>query len=234
LRGYNGIDRGRAAWQDGPMERRSIADHELEAYAAAHSTPEPDWLAAAASSTRATSPRHTMMVGHLVGRLLGILVAVTGARRVLEFGTFTGYSALCMAQALPADGRIITLESDPAHAALAQQHVDASPFADRIEIRVGPALDSMAILAGPFDLVFIDADKPSYLAYYEASLPLLAPGGLVVADNVLWDGLVLDPDPADRNTAAIVAFNEHVAADPRVEAVMLTVRDGVTLVRKRA
>jgi caffeoyl-CoA O-methyltransferase len=138
-----------------------------------------------------------------------------------------------MAEALPPGGRIITLELDPAHAALAKSHIDASPFADRIEIHVGPALASAAALEGPFHLVFIDADKPGYRDYYEIGLRLLSPGGLIVADNVLWSGRVLEPSPDDADTAAIVAFNDHVAADPRVVAVMLTLRDGVLLARKR-
>ena len=215
------------------MEERPIADPELEAYAAAHSSPEPAWLAAAAEATRTGTSSPGMMVGHLVGRFLAALVAFGRPQRILEVGTFTGYSALSMAEALPPDGRIVTLELSPEHAALAQRHIDASPFADRIEIRVGAAAETLRTLAGPFDLVFIDADKQGYVTYYEAALPLLAPGGLLVADNVLWNGLVLDAEP-DERTRAIVAFNDHVAADPRVEHVMLTLRDGMTLVRKRA
>ena len=215
------------------IEERPIADPELEAYAAAHSSPEPDWLAAAAEATRTGTTSPGMMVGHLVGRFLGMLVAFGRPRRILEVGTFTGYSALSMAEALPADGRIVTLELSADHAALAQRHIDASPYADRIEIRLGPAIETLRTLQGPFDLVFIDADKQGYVDYYEAALPLLAPGGLLVADNVLWNGLVLDPQP-DERTAAIIRFNEHVARDPRVETVMLTLRDGMTLVRRRA
>jgi caffeoyl-CoA O-methyltransferase len=215
------------------MDTRPIADPTLEAYAAAHSSPEPDWLRAAAEATRAGTSNPGMMVGHLVGRFLAMLVAFGRPARILEFGTFTGYSALCMAEALPPGGRITSLELSPEHAALAQRHIDASPYADRIEIIVGPALASVARLAGPFDLVFIDADKESYVAYYEAALSLLAPDGLLVADNVLWDGRVLDREP-DVRTRGIVAFNEHVAADARVEQVMLTLRDGMTLVRRRA
>jgi len=134
--------------------------------------------------------------------------------------------------ALPPGGHLTTLELSPEHAALARGHIDASPEADRIEIIEGPALASVGRLSGPFDLVFIDADKPGYIGYDEAALPLLSPHGLLVADNVLWDGRVLGAAPDD-GTRAIVAFNEHVAADPRVEQVMLTLRDGMTLVRKR-
>jgi caffeoyl-CoA O-methyltransferase len=215
------------------METRPIADPDLEAYAAAHSSPEPDWLGAVAATTHEATPRHPIMGGHLVGRLLGLLVAFARPSRILEFGTFTGYSALSMAHALPSWGRIVTLEVDPGHAALARRNIDRTAFGDRIDIRVGPALETVCGLQGPFELVFIDADKPGYIAYYEAALPLVPSGGLIIADGTLWSGRVLDADPDDRDTAAIVAFNEHVATDPRVETVMLTIRDGVTIIRKR-
>ena len=216
------------------MARRDIVDAEVEEYAALHSSAEPAHLLAVAESTREFSTAHSMMVGRLEGRFLKLLVAISGARSVLEIGTFTGYSALSMAEALPAGGRVVTCELSPDHAAKAQAHIDASPYADRIEYRIGPALDTIGSLPGPFDLVFIDADKGGYHGYYEAVLPKLSPSGIIVADNVLWSGRVLDP-PRDRDadTQAIVAFDDLVAADPRVECVVLTVRDGVTLIRKR-
>ena len=157
---------------------------------------------------------------------------MTGARRVLEIGTFTGYSALSMAAALPADGRIVTCDIDPETNEVARRAAAGSPYGDRIEFRLGPALDTIATLDGPFDLVFIDADKESYLAYYEAVLPKLAERGVIVVDNVLWSGRVLDPSDETVDTVAIRAFNDAVAADPRVVCVMLTVRDGVTLIRR--
>jgi caffeoyl-CoA O-methyltransferase len=173
------------------------------------------------------------MVGTLEGRLLKALVAVLQPTTVLEIGTFTGYSALSMAEALPPEGRIITCDISEKHVALAREHIGTSPYADRIEIRVGPATETLATLDGPFDLVFIDADKPSYLDYYEAVLPKLSARGLVLADNVLWSGRVLDDGEDDENTRAIRAFNDHVLADERVEVVMLTVRDGLSLIRRR-
>ncbi|HEX7276656.1 MAG TPA: class I SAM-dependent methyltransferase [Acidimicrobiales bacterium] len=210
----------------------TVVPEDLEAYAVAHSSTEAPWLAALAAETREVSAQHGMMVGVLEGRFLEFLVFMTGARRVLEIGTFTGYSGLSMAAALPSDGRIVTCDIDPVTNEVARRHAAASPYGDRIEFRLGPALDTLAGLDGPFDLVFIDADKESYLAYYEAVLPKLADRGLIVVDNVLWSGRVLDPSDETVDTVAIRAFNDAVAADPRVVCVMLTVRDGVTLVRR--
>lgn len=209
-----------------------ITDPAIEAYATAHTSPETELLEEVASATRAFSPMHQMMVGRLEGGFLRMLVAAVGARRVLEIGTFTGYSALAMAAALPADGRLITCELDERHAAMAREHFARSPYADRIEVRVGPALESVRSLEGPFDFVFIDAEKTGYAGYYEAVLPLLAPGGLIAVDNVLRDGGVLEPKTADEGTRAIIAFNEMVLNDPRVECVMVPIRDGVTLIRR--
>jgi caffeoyl-CoA O-methyltransferase len=217
------------AWHDEPV----IITQELDAYAAAHSDPEPPDLAAVAAATREFSSNAQMMVGPLEGGFLALVAALTGARHVLEIGTFTGYSALSMAAALPPDGRIVTCEVNPEHAAVARRHFDASPFADRIDLRIGPALDIIAGLAGPFDLVFIDADKGNYVNYYEAVIPKLADGGVILADNVLWDGQVLDAGDRSDDTEAIRAFNDRVRDDPRVRRLMLTIRDGVTVIRRR-
>ena len=210
----------------------TIVPENLESYAVAHTSPEAAGLAALAAETRQVSEAHGMMVGVLEGRFLEFLVFMTGARRVLEVGTFTGYSALSMAAALPDGGRIVTCDIDPDTNAVARRHAAAGPFADRIEFRMGPALDTIATLDGPFDLVFIDADKESYGAYYEAVLPKLADRGVIVVDNVLWSGRVLDPADDTPDTRAIRAFNDALVADRRVACVMLTVRDGVTLIRR--
>jgi caffeoyl-CoA O-methyltransferase len=210
-----------------------IADPRIEAYAADHTTPEPPWFATLAEETRNATRAPTMMVGTLEGRLLTALVAMLRPRSVLEIGTFTGYSALSMAEALPADGRIVTCDISEEHLAIARRHIAASPYAGVIEIRSGPALETIATLPGPFDLVFIDADKTSYSAYFEATLAKLAPDGVILVDNVLWSGRVLDPAITDPDTAAITAFNDQVLADDRVEVVMLTVRDGISLIRHR-
>ena len=210
-----------------------VVPPEIEAYAAEHTTPEDPLLATVATETRRTQEGHGMMVGLLEGRFLETLVWLSGARRILEIGTFTGYSGLSMAAALPAGGSLVTCEVDAERAATARRHFDESPWGDRIEIRVGPALASIAALDGPFDLVFIDADKTNYSNYYQAVLPLLAARGLIVADNVLWSGRVIDADDQDDDTLAIRAFNDLVRHDERVTCVMATVRDGVMLIRRR-
>jgi caffeoyl-CoA O-methyltransferase len=172
-----------------------------------------------------------MQVGRIEGRFLKMLVRLTGARRVLEVGMFTGYSALMMAEGLPDDGLIITCDVDPKAEAIARKYFAQSPHGTKIEVRMGPALETIKSLAGPLDLVFIDADKGNYSNYYAACFPLVRPGGLIVADNVLWSGEVLDPK--DDDARAIVAFDDLVQSDPRVENVCLTVRDGMMLAWKR-
>jgi predicted O-methyltransferase YrrM len=216
----------------GGVPLTEITREAIEAYAAAHSTPEPATLGALADETRSSTESAGMMVGPVEGRFLQFLVFLAQPRLVVEIGTFTGYSALSMAPALPPGGRIVTCDIDPVTNAIARRHAAAGPWGDRIEFRLGPALETLATLDGPFDLVFIDADKTSYLDYYEAVLPKLADRGLIVVDNVLWSGRVLDPADQTADTVAIRDFNDAVAADPRVVCVMLTVRDGVTLIHK--
>jgi caffeoyl-CoA O-methyltransferase len=211
-----------------------ITNPELEQYATEHSSPEPALLVELAQTTREFSSASGMMVGRLEGRFLKTLVAAVGAQRVLEIGTFTGYSALSMAEALPANGKLITLELSEEHAEMARRFIVRSAFADRIDVLVGPALETLRTLQGPFDFVFIDADKPSYLAYYEAVLPMLSPRGLIAVDNVFQAGRVVDEANDSQNVVAMRRFNDHVAADKRVECVMVPIRDGVTLVRRAA
>ena len=209
-----------------------LVDPAVEAYAEAHTTAPPPHLEAVAAETRETLASPNMMVGRLEGRFLETLVFAAGATSVLEIGTFSGYSSLAMAAGLPLGGRIVTCEIDPVHAEVAQRHIAASPYADRVEVLVGPALETVATLPGPFDLVFIDADKGSYLDYFEAVLPKLSPRGLIVADNTLWSGRILDDADTSVDTVALRAFNDRVATDGRVVAVQTTVRDGVTLIRR--
>ena len=208
-----------------------IVSDEIDRYAEEHTTPPPELLAALAEETRATLPTPQMLTGTVEGRLLEMLVWASEARRVLEIGTYSGYSALSMAAALPPGGHIDTCEIEEQHAEVARRYIDQSPHADRITVHVGPALETIERLEGDFDFVFIDADKENYVNYYEAVLPRLAERGLIAADNTLWSGRVLDESDDDEGTRAIRVFNEHVRADPRVTSVMLTVRDGVTLIR---
>lgn len=208
----------------------SFIPEPIQNYADALSAPEPELLAELARETRATQSDPQMMVGHVQGTLLGLLVRLCGARRVLEIGTFTGYSALSMASGLPDDGELITCDVDPKATALAQRYWDRSPHGRKIHLRLAPALDTVATLAGPVDFVFIDADKPNYIRYWEAVLPIVRPGGAIVADNVLWSGRVLEPK--EPNDHALAAFNQHVRRDPRVRHVLLPVRDGITIAVK--
>jgi len=206
----------------------------IEGYATEHTTPPAPFLAQLAADTREKLDSPQMLTGEIEGRLLEFLVFLAQPRLVLEIGTYSGYSALSMAQALPAAARIITCELDPERAAFAGRHIAQSGYGDRIEIRQGPALETITGLDGPFDLVFIDADKEGYRDYYEGVLPKLSARGLIVVDNVLWSGRVAEPasDEDTASTRALRAFNDHVAADDRVVNVMLSVRDDVMLVRR--
>jgi caffeoyl-CoA O-methyltransferase len=209
-----------------------IVPAEIEAYAEAHTSAPTDLLRRLAEETRATLRSPQMLTGTVEGRLLEFLVFATGARRVLELGTYSGYSAISMAAALPEGGRIDTCEVDDQHAEVARRFIEEAGFSDRITIHLGPALETLSRLEGDFDLVFIDADKENYVNYYEAVLPRLSERGLIAADNTLWSGRVIDESEQSEGTVAIRAFNEHVRHDDRVVSVMLTVRDGVTLIRR--
>ena len=211
------------------MER--FIDAAVEQFARDHTEPESDLYARLREETYRTMPRPEMQVDLIEGRFLRMLVRITGARRVLELGMFTGYSALMMAEGLPDDGSLITCEIDAKAEAIARRYFAESAHGNKITIRMGPALEIIDTLNAPLDLVFIDADKPNYANYYEACLPLLKAGGLIIADNVLWSGKVLHPQDADAH--AIVAFNDLVQNDVRVENVCLTVRDGMMLAWKR-
>jgi caffeoyl-CoA O-methyltransferase len=202
----------------------------VEEYAAAHSSPDGELFERLAAETREKSEAPQMMVGLLEGQFLGALVRSLRAKRILELGTFTGYSSISMALALPPGGRVITCDVNEETTEIARRYAAEAGVADRIEYRTGPALDTIGQLDGEFDLVFIDADKPNYLNYYEATLPKLAAGGLMILDNTLWSGRVADPQEDDENTRAIRGVNEHILGDPRVNNVLLTVRDGMNLV----
>ncbi len=209
-----------------------IVPDPIEHYAEEHTTPPEPLLAALAQETRETLESPQMLTGTVEGRFLELLVYASGAGRVLELGTYSGYSALSMAAGLPPGGRIDTCEVDESRAGVARRYIEQSPYADRIQIHLGPALETIVKLEGEFDFVFIDADKPNYVNYYEAVLPRLSERGFIAADNTLWSGRVLDPTD-DEGTRAIKGFNEHVKTDPRVTSVVLTVRDGITLIRPK-
>ena len=209
-----------------------IAEPMVEEYAEAHSTPNGELFERLAAETREKTTAPQMMVGRIEGQFLTTLVRLGGARQILELGTFTGYSSISMASALPADGRIVTCDVDPEATAIARGYMDESGHGEKIEIRLGPALETVETLDGPFDLVFIDADKENYVNYYEATLPKLADDGLMVVDNTLWSGRVADPENQEETTNAIRALNDRVLDDPRVVNVLLTVRDGMNLIMK--
>ena len=209
-----------------------IVEPRVEEYAEAHTTPDGELFERLAQETREQTEIPQMMVGRLEGQFLAFLVRATGARRVLELGTFTGYSSISMARALPEGGRIITCDVDEETTAIARRYAEQAGIVERIDYRLGPAIQTIGGLDGPFDLVFIDADKPGYVDYYEAALPKLADDGVILADNTLASGRVVEDDPGAMGEA-IKRFNEHVLADERVECVMLTIRDGVTMIRRR-
>jgi predicted O-methyltransferase YrrM len=210
-----------------------IVNEPVEKYAEANTTPVLELFERLAAETHEKSESPQMMVGLLEGRFLEFLVRETKAKHILELGTFTGWSSISMAMGLVEGGRVITCDVDEETTAIARRYAEEAGVADRIDYRLGPGLETIDTLEGPFDLVFIDADKANYINYYEAALPKLADDGFVIADNVLWSGRVADPSNEDENTVAIRAFNDHVMADERVVCVMLTVRDGMTLIRKK-
>jgi len=210
-----------------------MIDPEVLEYADAHTTAPPRHLAEVDAATREDFAAWGMMVGRQEGRFLELLVFAMQATSVLEIGTFTGYSAMAMAAGLPKGGSIISLEVDPHHATVARGNIAAAGLEHLISVIEGPALASLEQLQGPFDLVFIDADKVSYDAYYEAVLPKLASHGIIVVDNTLQRGGVLDSasDP-HQGALALRAFNDKVVDDARVVCVLTTIRDGITLIRR--
>ena len=207
-----------------------LVSAEIERYAIDHTTPLPTYLADLVRETKEKRGSVGMLSGPVVGTLLQFLVCASGARRVLEIGTFTGFSAQMMAAALPDDGVLVTCDINEESAELALEYFGKSPHGHKIDLRMGPALQTLETLTGPFDLVFIDADKSGYVDYYERALELLSPRGIIVVDNVLWSGQVLNP--ISDTDHAIARFNRHVRDDPRVRHVLLPVRDGLMLVHR--
>lgn len=205
---------------------------EINAYAEKYSSPEPPELKEIAAQTTLHHPRHQMLSGHLQGRFLSMVSKLVAPRFILEVGTFTGYSALCLAEGLAADGELHTVELREADAETARNYFRQSERAQQIRLHVGEAAKIIPTLNREWDLVFIDADKTGYLEYYEMVLPKLRKGGLILADNVLFHGQVLENPVKGKNAKAIQAFNEFIKDDPRVEKILLTLRDGLFLLRK--
>ncbi|MBT3515181.1 MAG: methyltransferase [Nitrospina sp.] len=206
-------------------------NEDIENYVYDHTQTEDDLLWKLELETYDQLEIPQMLTGRIEGQLLKMLARLVEARRIIEIGTFGGYSAISMAEALPEDGYLITCEVDPVAIKFAKRFFNESPHGKKINLKEGPALDTLKQLSGSFDMAFIDADKENYLNYYEAILPIIRPGGLIVVDNVLWSGRVLNP--IDSSDHAIHRFNQKVKYDYRVEKVMLTIRDGVSLLRKR-
>ncbi len=205
-------------------------------YLVAHRSDHDPVLAELAEATRALGGVSAMQIAPEQGAFLTLLTRILGVRRAIEVGTFTGYSALCIAKGLGADGRLLCCDVSDEWTRIAREHWQKAGVAERIELRLGPALDTLRALPPEpqVDLAFIDADKPNYHHYYEEILPRLRPNGVILFDNVLWSGTVADPQNQEANTVALRALNDALVADPRVECVMLAVADGLTLVRKRA
>jgi caffeoyl-CoA O-methyltransferase len=212
-------------------------DAELYEYVVAHANPSADVVSdrLAATTEERFGVLSAMNVGADQGRFLAMLVAVTGARTVVEVGTFTGMSALWMARSLPADGRLVCFDITDEYLATAREAWEEAGVADRIEVHIGPAADGLAALpeAPHIDLAFVDADKTGYRAYLDLLLPRLGERGVIVVDNVLWSGNVVDADDHSESTVALREFNDHVAGRDDVVAVMLPFGDGVTLIRRR-
>lgn len=207
-----------------------LVSPKIDAYAAAYSLPETPVRRALREETERTMEYARMLVGPLEGAFLHLMARLVQAKRVLEIGMFTGYSALCFAEALPDQGQVVTCEIDAVSAAVARRFFAQSPHGRKIEIRMGAALETMAGLTGPYDLIFIDADKLNYVNYYRRAMELLAPRGVILIDNVLWNGDVLLEPPPDDRTAAIQELNRVVRMDQRVSAVLVTIRDGIWII----
>jgi caffeoyl-CoA O-methyltransferase len=207
----------------------------LAAYVLEHRSPDDVLLEELREETASRLPdRKTMQIAPDQGTFLTLLVAAIGATRALEVGTFTGYSALCIARGLGEKGRLLCCDVSEEWTAVARRYWERAGLQDRIELRLGPARDTLSTLPREtqFDFAFIDADKPAYRDYYEEILPRLRTGGLVAVDNVLWSGDIVDASKTDENTVALRAFNDHVAGDRRVQSVILPLADGLTLARK--
>lgn len=207
---------------------------DIEKYVLAHSEPEGDYLYRLYRATNIHTIHGRMASGHLQGRLLKMFVEMVNPKNILEVGTFSGYSAICMAEGLEDGGKVWTFEINDEMEDFTRPWIENSPVADRIEFRIGDANIEAPRLGVEFDMAFVDGDKRTYVETYETVMSVLRPGGYILADNTLWDGHVTDPAyDHDHQTQGIRRFNDHVAADPRVEQVIIPLRDGLTVIRKK-
>ncbi len=204
----------------------------LQEYIEQHSSAEPAYLQQVSRLTHQQVVNPHMLSGHIEGRFLSMLSHAIRPKRILELGTFTGYSALCLAEGLTEDGRLDTIERNDEMETLIRRNFDAAPHGAKIQLHIGDAKTILPTLTEHYDIIFMDADKREYETYYELCLPLLATNGMLIADNTLWDGHVIDPAyDRDKQTMALRAFNQRVANDTRVEKIMLPIRDGITIIR---
>jgi caffeoyl-CoA O-methyltransferase len=206
---------------------------DINAYAEAHTSPETDLLSQLSRNTRAHIMAPRMLSGHIQGRFLSMVSHMLRPRHILEIGTYTGYSALCLAEGLPNDGQLITIDHNEELESFARSYWQKSPLKDKIDLRIGSAADIIPTLDETFELVFIDADKRNNALYYDLIFDKLRSGGIILADNVLWSGKVVDSvKHTDQDTASVLAFNQKIQDDPRVENVLLPLRDGIMMIRK--
>ncbi len=209
-------------------------DPKLEDYLSAHHDPEPELLKSLNRETHLKVLQPRMLSGPLQGRYLSFLSKMLSPKYILEIGTYTGYSALCLAEGLSETGELHTLEINDELESFAQAYFNQSDYKDQIHLHIGDALDSLKTLSRPWDLIFIDADKPRYLDYYKKLVPELKSGAVILADNVLWSGKVLEnPDPQDESTLALLEFNKFVQQDDRVDNLLLPLRDGLMCIQKK-
>ncbi len=208
-------------------------DERLDDYIAEHSSPEGDYLYRLYRATNIEILNPHMASGHVQGRLLKLLVKMIRPKNILEIGTYTGYSAICMAEGLDDKGKLYTFEVDDELEDFTRRWIEGSPVSDKIIFTIGSALERVPQMGVKFDLAFIDGNKREYIAYYEMALEHLSDGGWILADNTLWDGHVIDPAYKDAQTNGVRAFNDYVRADERVEEVILPLRDGLTIIRKK-
>ena len=211
----------------------NFLDPEIEQYAEAHTTPESSLLAQITRDTYLEVLQPRMLSGHLQGRVLSMLSKMIRPNAILEIGTYTGYSALCLAEGLSAHGTLLTIDKNIELYDRANAYFSESEFASKIQMLKGNALNIVPDLKQKWDLIFIDADKENYQNYYDLTLPNLNKGGFIIADNVLWSGKVIDANENDVDTTALRSFNTSLIEDNRVEVLMLPVRDGLTVVRKK-